>query len=212
MDVAVLPESAAGQGLEVCRTLFGDRFAVQPGLLAVMLSNINGQSHLAVALCNLTRMELGEVWGQNRCLTPAVARLMEALDAERLAIAEAFGLTVRTIHDHFHLSYGVPMGPLADMAGVLAQRPGGTNGPATLNSRYVTEDVPFGLAPMIRLAEIAGVPAPLHEAGLRLMSALYGRDFVSENDILPQLGPLSMATLRELDSVYSGVSSLSSTA
>jgi opine dehydrogenase len=196
LDIAVLPQSETARGIAVCRALFGDRFVPRSGLLAIALSNVNAQNHLALALCNLTRMELGEVWGQNRNLTPAVARLMEALDVERLAIAKAFGLTVRTIHEHFHLSFGLPMGPLAEMARAMPQ-PGGT-GPATLDSRYVTEDVPFGLVPTIRLAKIAGVPAPLHEAGLWLMSALYGRDFETENDILPELGELSRETLAGL--------------
>jgi len=49
--------------------------------------------------------------------------------------------------------------------------------------------------PTIRLAALAGVPVPLHESGLRLMSALYGRDFETENDILPQLGTLSREML-----------------
>jgi opine dehydrogenase len=195
LDIAVVPESATARGIEVCRTLFGDRFMPRSGLLAIALSNVNAQNHLAIALCNLTRMELGEAWGQNRYLTPAVAGLIEALDAERLAIAKAFGLTVRTIHEHFHLSFGVPMGPLAEMAQALPQP--GKNGPATLDTRYVTEDIPFGLAPTIRLAALAGVPAPLHESGLRLISALYGRDFAAENDILPELGALSLTMLTD---------------
>ena len=98
---------------------------------------------------------------------------------------------MRTIHEHFNLSFHVPMGPLAEMTHALAQRPGDVNGPTTLDSRYVTEDVPFGLVPTIRLAALAGVPVPLHESGVRLMSALYGRDFAAENDILPRLGTLS---------------------
>jgi opine dehydrogenase len=191
LDVAVLPQSAAARGMEVCRALFGDRFVLRDGVLAIALSNLNAQNHLAIALCNLTRMELGEVWKQNRHITPAVARLIEALDAERLAIAKAFGVEVRTIHEHFHLSFDVPMGPLAEMTHTLAQRSNDVNGPATLESRYVTEDVPFGLVPTLRLAALAGVPVPLHESGVRLMSALYGRDFSAENDILPLLGTLS---------------------
>ena len=198
LDVAVLPQSAASRGLEACRALFGDRFVLREGLLAIALSNLNPQNHLAIALCNLTRMELGEVWGQNRHITPAVARLIEALDAERLAIAKAFGLAVRTIHEHFHLSFDVPMGPLAEMTHALAQRPRDVSGPTTLDSRYVTEDVPFGLVPTIRLAALAGVPVPLHESGVRLMSALYGRDFAAENDILPELGSLSREMLTGL--------------
>lgn len=191
LDVAVLPESATTRSVEVCRALFGDRFVPRSGLLAVALSNLNAQNHLAIALCNLTRMELGEAWGQNRHITPAVARLIEALDAERLAIAKAFGFTVRTIHEHFHLSFGVPMGPLAEMAQALARRPTDVSGPTTLDTRYVTEDVPFGLVPTIRLAALVKVPVPLHESGVRLMSALYDRDFAAENDILPHLGALS---------------------
>jgi opine dehydrogenase len=198
LDVAVLPQSAASRGTEVCRALFGDRFVSRDGLLAIALSNLNAQNHLAIALCNLTRMELGEAWGQNRHITPAVARLIEALDAERLAIAAAFGLEVRTIHEHFHLSFDVPIGPLAEMTHALAQRPRDVSGPTTLDSRYVTEDVPFGLVPTIRLAALAGVPVPLHESGVRLMSALYGRDFAAENDILPQLGTLSREMLTGL--------------
>ena len=44
-------------------------------------------------------------------------------------------------------------------------------------------------------ATSAGVPVPLHESGVRLMSALYGRDFTAENDILPRLGTLSREML-----------------
>ena len=184
--------------MDVCSTLFGDRFVLRSGLLAIALSNLNAQNHLAIALCNLTRMELGEARAQNRHITPAVARLIEALDAERLAIAAAFGLTVRTIHEHFHLSFDVPMGPLAEMAHTLAQRPRDVTGPTTLDSRYVTEDVPFGLVPTIRLAALAGVPVPLHEGGVRTHVSALWRDFAAENDILPQLGALSREMLTGL--------------
>ncbi len=194
LDLAVLPNSAAAKGMEVCRALFGDRFVPRRGLLAIALSNVKRRNCGDRAL-NLTRIERGESWGQNRHITPAVARLIEALDAERLTIAAAFGVKVRTIHEHFNLSFHVPMGPLAEMTHALAQRPGDVNGPTTLDSRYVTEDVPFGLVPTIRLAALAGVPVPLHESGVRLMSALYGRDFAAENDILPRLGTLTREML-----------------
>lgn len=195
VDVAVLDETADVRGLRVCRALFGDRFTERSGQLEIALSNLNPQNHLALAMCNLTRMELGEAWGQYRYLTPAVARLMESLDAERLAIAAALGLEVRTVHQHFHLSFGIPIGPLAEMAGALARRPKDVDGPTTLDTRYVTEDVPFGLVPTLRVAAIVGVDAPIHEAGLRLMSAIYGRDFEAENDVLSQLGPLTIGML-----------------
>ncbi len=182
LDAAVLGDAA---GLETCRTLFGDRFVARDGLLPIALSNLNPQNHLAIALCNLTRMEKGEAWRQNANITPAVARLMLALDAERLAIAAAFGIEVRTLEQHFHLSFNIAQTDMASMAAELATRDSDPFAPATLQTRYVLEDMPFGIAPMLQLAAAAGVPAPLHAGGLQLMSALYGRDLAADNDLLP---------------------------
>ena len=106
--------------LALCELLFGERFRVRSGLLAVALSNVNPQNHLAIALCNFTRMERGETWLQTPNITDSVGRLMEALDAERLAIAEAFGVAVRTLRQHFHLSFHAPEAPLGEMARFLA--------------------------------------------------------------------------------------------
>jgi opine dehydrogenase len=47
-------------------------------------------------------------------------------------------------------------------------------GPKTAESRYVLEDVPFGLLPTVLLGRLVERPAALHEAGLALFSAAYG--------------------------------------
>ena len=108
VDAATVPTRASDHGLAVCRELFGDRFVPRADLLAISLSNLNPQNHMGIALLNLTRMERGEAWGQSQNLTEAVGRLLEALDAERLAIARAIGAEVRTIREHYHLSFDVP--------------------------------------------------------------------------------------------------------
>jgi opine dehydrogenase len=194
VDAAVLPASETERGLTLCRTLFGDRFALRDGLIAIALSNLNPQNHLAIALCNLTRMEKAETWKQYANTTPSVGRLMEALDLERLALAQSCGVAVRTLHEHFRLSFGAQGATMGDMAQDLASRPGADpTGPATLDSRYVIEDVPFGLWPTVALGREYGQEMPLHMAGIRLFSALYGRDLTQDNDILPALGDLAGA-------------------
>jgi opine dehydrogenase len=190
VDAAVLPHDATQRGLDLCRTLFGDRFTPRDGLLAIALSNLNPQNHLAIALCNLTRMEKAETWKQYANTTPAVGRLMEALDAERLSLARACGVQVRTLHEHFRLSFDAQGATMGDMARDLATRGADPAGPTTLDSRYVTEDMPFGIWPTLCLGREYGVAMPLHMAGLQLLSALYGRDLALDNDILPALGPL----------------------
>ncbi len=199
VDIAVLPASGIDPMVALCSALFGDRFVPRDDLIAVSLSNVNPQNHLGMALCNFTRIENGEKWANWSGLAPAVGRLIEALDEERLAVAAAFGASVRSVRDHFQLSFGVPRGPVGDAGAILAARDA-TPGPASLDTRYITEDVPYGLVPSTVLARIAGVPMPLHEAGIGVFSALYGRDFRAENNLLPPLAleGLSMAELRNL--------------
>lgn len=187
VDVATLPRRDAANGLALCQTLFGDRFRAVDGLLAVSLSNVNPQSHMALALANFTRMEKGEAWGQSEHMTMAVGRLLEAIDAERLALAAAFGLSVRTMREHYSLTYGVPDAPLGETSQMLAKTQPVTLGPATIDTRYTLEDVPFGLLPLIELGKLASVPMPLHEAGMAIFSALYGRALAQDNDILQEL-------------------------
>lgn len=200
VDLAAIPARDSPAALATCRALLGDRFRVREDLLAIALSNLNPPSHMANALCNLTRMEKGERWANYDCITESVGRLIEALDRERLAVAAAYGLTVRSVHEHMQLSFDLPKGSMAEMARVLHARRGGPPGPTTLDHRYVTEDVPFGLVPLIAIARAAAVPVPLHEAGVALFTALYGRDFAGENDLLPALGVNGM-TARTLHAV-----------
>jgi len=193
IDIATVPEAGIDDGHRLCTTLFGERFVKRDGLLAIALSNLNPQNHLAIALFNLTRMERGEAWGQAENVTPAVGRVMEALDAERLAIADAFGLSVRTIAEHYASSYQLPVASIAAMNAELHGRGKGGFGPATPDSRYVLEDAPFGLWPTILLGRLAGRPATIHEAGLTVLSSAYGRSFADDNDLLPSLDLAVMA-------------------
>lgn len=200
VDVSVLPETATETALATFQTLFGDVAVVRDGLIAIMLSNLNPQNHLGIALGNMTRMEHGETWSQGANVTPNVGRLLEALDLERLAIAKTFGKDVRTIFEHFHLSFHVPIGAISDMNREMAQKGNGGTGPATADSRYVTEDVPYGLVTTSQLGKIAGVPTPLHDAGIDIMSAMYGRNFRRENALLDALefGAMDRAKLEAL--------------
>ena len=187
VDLCTVPAHETASAIALCERLFGDRFQPRDGLLAISLSNLNPQNHLGIALGNITRMERGENWSQGQNVTPKVGRLLEQLDLERLAIAEALDLDVKTIFEHFHLSFHVPIASISEMNQQMHAQGNGGTGPATADSRYVTEDVPYGLQLTAVLGRLVGRPAPLHEAGIAIFSAMYGRDFSKENDILNAL-------------------------
>lgn len=187
VDLCTVPETQSDCALAVCQRLFGDRFQSRVGLLAISLSNLNPQNHLGIALGNITRMERGEVWSQGQNVTPKVGRFLEKLDLERLAIADALGLNVKTIFEHFHLSFHVPVASISEMNQQMHEQGNGGTGPATAESRYVTEDVPYGLQLTAFLGRLVDRPASLHEAGIEIISAMFGRDFARENELLNAL-------------------------
>jgi len=200
VDLATLPKTQSEWGLSLCETLFGAHFVDRGSLMAIALSNLNPQNHCGIALGNMSRMEHGENWNQGQNITPNIGRLLEALDEERLAIARALKLKVRTIFEHFHLSFHIPIASISEMNQQMFQQGKGGQGPQTANSRYVLEDVPFGLVPTVQIGKLAGVATTLHEAGINLFSALYGRDFYKENDLLSSL-ELNKMTLHELQTL-----------
>ena len=106
---------------------------------------------------------------------------------------------MRTIFQHFHLSFHVPISSVSQMNQEMHEAGNGGTGPVTADSRYVTEDVPFGLVVTAKIGRLADRPAELHEAGVRIFSAMYGRDFAAENDLLAalDLDSMSLAELQK---------------
>lgn len=201
LDVATLPVRQAQAGLAACRALFGDRFEPRDDVLAIMLSNLNPPAHVANMLGNLTRAERGEDWPNYGSITQGVGRIVDAMDVERLALAAAFGLSVRSVQDHYVHSFGVSPGPVGEMAAAVYKNRPELLGPKTLDTRFITEDVPFGLVPLEALGQVTDMPLPLHQAGIALFDAICDRNFRAENDLLSalDLAGLSAADLhREL--------------
>jgi opine dehydrogenase len=189
VDLCTVPEKESLTALTSCEALFpGIDFRSRDGLLAISLSNLNPQNHLGMALGNMSRIEKGEAWFQFDNTTPNIGRFLEDLDLERRAIASVLGLDVKTIYDHFSLSFHVPItSAISDMCQEIHNNGNDVYGPNNAESRYITEDVPYGIAFTVALGRLVNKPALLHESGLMIACSMYGRDFVAENELLKAL-------------------------
>ena len=188
VGVSTLPGAKAHEAVALCTALFGDGFFAQESALASALANVNPQSHGPLAVFNWTRIERAENWPQYHCMTPGVSRAIEALDQERRAVAWAFGIELGPIEAHFARSFGTTSEKLADIAAELHAKRGGPPGPVQADTRYVTEDMPYGLAFIEALGAIAGVPTPATRTIVDAASLVNGIDFRRENDLLEPLG------------------------
>ncbi len=187
LGVSALPHSRTGAALALCRQLFGAGFSAHDNTLASTLTNVNPVAHGPLTLFNWTRVERAENWPQYQHMTPQVAAVIERLDAERLALARAFGLQVRSIERHFAQSFATAAERLADIAAELHAKRGGPPGPTDTGTRFLTEDVPYGLAFSVALGRLAGVPTPATQTIVEAASLITGRNFAAENDLLAPL-------------------------
>ena len=176
VDAAAVPAAAGAEVAALAETLFGIACPVAETVLPLALANANPIIHAALALANVTRIERGEAWPQYGLMTDAACRLMEGLEAERAALASALGVAVVPLATSLARANAIPEAPIARMAETIAASRAAVLGPTDMATRYVTEDVPFGLAVYLRLAAKAHVPMPLTEATVAVMEALWGRD------------------------------------
>lgn len=188
VSVSCLPRCDSQNALTVCEALFGGTgFTTEDSPLVSTLANTNAVTHAPLALFNWTRIERGENWPQYYFMTPHVSAVIEKLDAERRAIANAFGIDVRSIERHFSQSFNIDAERLADIATELHQRRGGPPGPTDVKTRFLSEDVPYGLVFLLALGRVARVSAPITEATITMAGLIVGEEFASGNDLIDAL-------------------------
>ena len=177
---AALPGGDAA--LEAARRLFPSATPVRD-VMASSLSNMNMVLHPPGAILAAAWVEAkaGDFTFYVEGMTPGVARVMKALDRERLAVAKAYGHDLPNLVEEMQ-AIGTVEASVRDTDDYAAAIAGGAansriKAPGSLDHRYYLEDFGHGLLPFIAFAEIAGVPVPTAEALFRLAETLTGKNY-----------------------------------
>jgi opine dehydrogenase len=187
--VAALPTADGPAVFELVRR------ALPPATLAANvletgLGTMNPIIHVPGMLGNQARLDAGEAFQfYGSGITRSVARVVDVLDGERVAVARAFGVTVPTMREWLGRTYGLVGDDLYELVQRLHREIfKDSPAPSTLDARYVTEDVPYGLVPLVALGRLAGVPTPIAAALATVASAALARDFLHEGRTLERMG------------------------
>jgi len=150
--------------------------------MMTILQNGNPTIHPAVSLCNAARIDntRGDFFFYEDGCSEHVGHLMEAVDDERLALAEALGVPV--LRDP---ELGVLQGyqTIADYNAGYRTAPGfkGIKAQSSLDYRYFNEDVGYGMTFMSEMGRTMGVPTPTIDALITVISALMQTDYRAQN-------------------------------
>jgi opine dehydrogenase len=181
LDIAGASNEETAGAVEHFGRFFPD--LVGADLLATSLSNINAIIHPPLAIMNATRMENAEAWCYwDEGFTPGVHRLMAAVDRERIAVIETLGGKAASLLDMAVAAYAESGFGGSSFYEAVKQFPlyRGRRGPAGLDSRFLTDDVPNGIAAYEQLAQALGVEHPALTA-MRVMSEIIvGRELKTD--------------------------------
>lgn len=148
--------------------------AAAGSVMEVALSNLNPVIHPPITLLNAGRIESGQsfsLYGEG--VVRSAATLIKAIDRERVSLAAASGIDALPLEDWIGRAYGVREATLVTLFSRMDERVyGGLRAPATLGSRYLTEDVPLGLQVFVELAAGLHVDLPITESVVTMARVL----------------------------------------
>jgi opine dehydrogenase len=177
---AAAPRSATSRLLDVLRLVWPHAEEAAT-VFQTALQNGNPVIHPAVTLLNAALIDRtgGDFTFYEEGVTTSSGRLMEAVDRERIAIAEALG-----VHILSEPEIGVLQGYMteANYTTGYSKAPGflGIKAQSSLDNRYLTEDVGYSMVFFTDLARSLGVPTPVMDAVVQIASVVLDRDFRSE--------------------------------
>ncbi len=175
-------------------------------VLETVFPYTNAIHHPPAILLNTGRVEAtgGDYYHYHDGITPGVGRVIDELDAERRAVATAFGIETRSLADAF-LARGFTTQAARDSGLAYevfhqSEPDRWIGAPATLDHRFLHEDVPFGLVPLAELGRFAGVATPAIDRMIHLAGVTMGRDYYQEGLTLDRMGlaGTDMAALPDL--------------
>lgn len=198
LPTGVFPASATDWAMAVIARAYPVVETVEDALSAALM-NAGPIIHPPLIMMNAGPLEHFETWDiHNEGTQASIRRVTDVLDAERVTLREALG-------------YGAPHFPLADhynsdrwMYGNAHDKlvdSGDWREHIELRShRYMREDIAYGLAFLVSVADWAGLPLPVASGLLALGSAVCGEDLARGPRSLRSLGldGLDRAAMKQL--------------
>jgi len=194
LPVAALPAGRTTEFLKLIKPVF-PQFVAAENVWTTSVNNVNPIVHPPMVLFNAGRVEStgGQGWnlyadGATECVT----QVMLAMDAERMALLRIVsndGLAFKDSFENFYAKYSLGKQTLSE---TLRQSPIHGNpafpAPSSIDTRYINEDLPFGLAPWSSFGRLWHVPTPNVDAVIRLVSTMLGKNYFVDGLTAGKLG------------------------
>jgi len=154
------------------------QFEKASSIIETTMSTTNPVIHVPITMLNAARVENAQpflFYGEGA--SKSAVNLITKLDMERVAVAKSLGCEIEDVLTGINSFWEIKHDNLFDALTKNEIYVKGM-GPASLNHRYLTEDIPYGVAPIARIGKLIGIETPHTDALLNTLRCLFGTDLV----------------------------------
>jgi opine dehydrogenase len=174
-------------------------------VLETILNDVNAVLHPAPSILNAGRIEYskGEFYIYKEGMTPSVINVIKAVDDERLAVVKALGFKQIPFEKLFPEIGFSAEGTLEEVV-THVYGAEGMKSPGSLQGRYITEDLPYGLVPIASIGDLTHTSTPVIKSLIVLASILNQVDYWKEGRTLEKLGVANLSLSELLNFITNG--------
>jgi opine dehydrogenase len=157
-------------------------------VLQTSLENLNTIVHPGPSLLNTSLIESEHEWNYYwDGITPTIGKFAEGIDSERLMIGKALGLELTDVKTWFRKEYNSTGETLTELVRSTKEY-ASIGGQKDIRTRFLLEDIPMGLVPMVELAKIFSLDPKRMKLVIELGEQLLETDFYESGRTLDRLG------------------------
>ncbi len=194
LPTAALPASRTREFLDLINPVF-PQFIAAENVWTTSINNLNPIVHPPMVLFNAGRIESTGGKGWNLYAdgaTESVCKVMLGMDAERMSLLNKIssdGIPFKNAFENLYANYCLEKKTLSE---TLCQSPihgdSAFPAPASINTRYLNEDLPFGLSPWSSIGRMWDVPTPQVDAVIQIAAIMTDVDYFTEGLTVDDLG------------------------
>lgn len=179
ISLACIPARRCGEVIERLRDVY-PQFVEADNVLETSLNNSNPIFHAPITLFNAARMDFAQdfrFYGDGA--SPLLVKYIDSIDKERIEIAQTLGIKSKSVLEIINSFWVDKYDNLYD-AIHFNESYESAKAPCSFEHRYITEDIPFGIVPLAKLARMLKLKTPYIDSIITTTSLLLDRDFMSE--------------------------------
>lgn len=187
MALSSVPAGAAPKVVELLKPYFPILTPAED-ILHTSLTNVGAVLHCVPMVMNVNRFDAGQPFDYYmEGITPSIARMAEAVDAERVALAKRLGIEIVSAAQNVKNAYGIEGDTLYEVIQNNAAYVG-IKSPKDLSHRFCAEDTFGSMVGFATLSKELGLETPAMDAIIQCISMATGIDYFKEGRTAEKVG------------------------